>query len=59
MMLVFCSKCGNIMVLKIKDSDLGVFVCRNCSTVKKLRVRPIEIKEPVRYVAPPVPVLHY
>jgi hypothetical protein len=45
------------MVLKIKDSDLGVFVCRKCGAVKKLRVKPIEIKEPVRYVAPPVPII--
>lgn len=56
---MFCGKCGNIMTLKKREGNLGIFVCRNCSFTKRVKFNPIEIKESVNYIAPPVPVFHY
>jgi DNA-directed RNA polymerase subunit M/transcription elongation factor TFIIS len=55
-LLVFCDACGNIMVLKEKKSRLGVYVCRRCHTIKKIKAKSIEKKESINYIAPPVPV---
>ena len=53
---MFCPACGNIMTLKEKMSKIGVYICRRCGGIKKIKTRPIEKRESVKYIAPPVPV---
>ena len=45
--LEFCSKCGNIMVLKEKKGGVGVFICRNCQEIRDAKIEKIEIQERV------------
>ncbi|MEM5776988.1 MAG: hypothetical protein QXJ06_00880 [Candidatus Aenigmatarchaeota archaeon] len=55
-MLIFCPGCGSIMTLKEKRNRLGVYMCRRCGGVKKIKTKAIEKRESVKYVAPPVPL---
>jgi len=55
--LIFCSACGNIMILKEKKKNIGIYVCRKCGSLKKIKAKPIEIKESVKYSPPPVPMV--
>ncbi|MEM5807072.1 MAG: hypothetical protein QW474_01645 [Candidatus Aenigmatarchaeota archaeon] len=55
-LLIFCPGCGSIMTLKEKRNRLGVYTCRRCGGVKKIKTRAIEKRESVNYVAPPVPL---
>lgn len=54
--LIFCSACKNIMIQKEKIKNIGIYMCRNCGSIKKLKTKALEIKENVRYLAPPVPI---
>ncbi|MCX8179554.1 MAG: hypothetical protein N3E38_02335 [Candidatus Aenigmarchaeota archaeon] len=55
-LLIFCPACGSIMVLKEKKSSMGVYVCRRCDAVKKIKTVVMAKRETVKYVAPPVPI---
>lgn len=55
-MLTFCPACNNIMTQREKKGNIGIYICRKCSAVKKIKARALEIKESVKYLAPPVPV---
>ncbi|MBU5690105.1 MAG: hypothetical protein QXM68_02600 [Candidatus Aenigmatarchaeota archaeon] len=55
-MLIFCPACGNIMTLKEKRQKMGVYECRRCGGIKKLKAVPFERKESIVNTAPPVPL---
>ena len=55
-MLIFCKKCGNIMVLNRKMGRLGEYICRSCHTVRKIPIEKVEITEKVEFRAPSVVV---
>jgi DNA-directed RNA polymerase subunit M/transcription elongation factor TFIIS len=55
-LLVFCPACGNIMTLKEKKNRMGVYACRRCGSVKKIKTKSIEKRESINYIAPPVPL---
>jgi len=45
------------MILKEKKKNIGIYVCRKCGSLKKIKAKPIEIKESVKYSPPPVPMI--
>jgi len=54
--LVFCEACGNIMLLKEKRNKFGIYVCRRCNSIKKIKTKSIRKRETINYIAPPVPL---
>ncbi|OGI14836.1 hypothetical protein A3K63_03950 [Candidatus Micrarchaeota archaeon RBG_16_49_10] len=44
-MLEFCGQCGNVMVLKTRNGDLGTYACRKCGSMRALPFEKIEIVE--------------
>ncbi|MEM5878478.1 MAG: hypothetical protein QXF12_06400 [Candidatus Aenigmatarchaeota archaeon] len=55
-MLVFCPACNNVMTLKEKRHRIGIYECRRCNAIKKLKAMSFERKEQIVNLTLPVPL---